>query len=190
MAPKLHYYEKRGYDMNTVKVVSGLFLIFLVAPILLMHGCGTESGAPATLTIYEKCENWANDTDIFESAPASGTLEISGTFLGGPQPYEPLIYQLSDSFGNPRNGVCVNFATDGTFYLDKDHTLPIASSGALTNIILRTDEFGVIYVYWATEDLPPTPSTTDETGETWVTATSGSMPPHKFTIKWAIKAPT
>lgn len=175
---------------QTVKLIADLFQIFLFAPLLLLSGCGdTSSGAPAVLTVYESCENWANDTDVFESAPASGTLEIPPTFLGGSVDYEPLVYQLSDLQGNPRNGVCVNFATDGTFFLDKDHTLPISSTG-LTNITLRTDDSGAIYVYWATEDLPGTPAGEDDlTGETWVTATSGSMPPHKYTIAWTVSAP-
>lgn len=174
----------------TIKFVSGLVLIFLIAPALLLNGCGTESGAPPVLTIYEKCENWANDTDIFEFAPEDDTQTISGTFLGGPIHYAPLFYVLSDAQGNPRNGVCISFSTDGTFFLDKDHTMPISSTGALTNITLRTDEFGAIYVYWATEDLPAAPGSgsPDETGQSFVTATSGSRT-HDFTVDWTVSAP-
>ncbi len=176
----------------TTRLISGIFLISLVASLLVLQGCGQSSGAPAVLTLYEKCENWANDGDVFESAPESGTLSISGTFLGGVIQYAPLIYQLSDSQGNPRNGVCVQFRTDGTFYLDETRTLPIApSTSGVTNITLRTDESGTITVYWATEDLPASPGAgnPDETGRTWVNAASGSMPPNDFNVDWTVKAP-
>jgi hypothetical protein len=171
------------------RLVSGFVLTLLVAPVLLLYGCGAESGAPEMLTLYEKCENWANDTDVFEVAPESGTLTISGTFLGGSIQYAPLFYVLSDAQGNPRNGVCVSFSTDGTFYLDESRTLPITPSiSGVTNITLRTDYSGAIYVYWATEDLPSAGGTDDETGQTWVSARSGSRT-HDFTIDWTISAP-
>ena len=161
-------------------------LIFLMIVALMLHGCGSsETGTPSVVTSYSSCDNFANDGDTFTVSPADSTITESGTFTGGALTYEPLKYVLSNSGGTPRNGVCVTFITDGTIYYDVNYQYPVSSTSGLSTISLRTDDYGVIYVYWATETLPPA-AATEQTGSSWVTATSGSIS-DKFSVTWTVK---
>ncbi len=174
---------------SKLRLVSILILLLMAAPVPFLKGCATidkEEGCPAVLTFYTSCANYANDGDTI-TGPEDSELEIAAGFTGGTVYYVPLQYVVRDSSGAPRNNVCVDFYTDGYFYADIYYSTYAPSSGSDSKMTLRTDDRGVICVYWSTADLPGS-GTDDISGETFVDARSGTAS-HLYTVSWTVKAP-
>ncbi len=171
------------------RMLSMLILVLLTMPVIFLKGCGdidTEEGCPPVVTLYSGCANFANPTDTF-TGPSTRTLTIGPVFGGGSVHYTPLEYVIADSAGVPRNKVCVELHTDGYFYQDKNHTIVIPSS----YIYLRTNERGVICVYWSTEDLPGSPGVGQaaHTGDSFIDAQTGQKS-HSFQVNWTVSPQT
>lgn len=164
------------------RVLSVLVLILLASPVVLLKGCGdldNEEMCPGSVTMYSSCENWANYDDTV-SGPASDSITLSAAYAGQSIPYVPLIYTVKDKTGVPRNHVCVDFWTDGYFFADKGYTTLIL----LPNITLRTNDRGVICVYWATNNV----GASGTSGSSFVNAMSGTTAQlHEFTVDWTVE---
>lgn len=162
------------------RMLSVFVLILLASPVVLLKGCGdldNEESCPGIVTLYSSCENLANSTDTI-SGPASDSVTVSAAYAGSSVYYVPLVYTVKDSTGAPRNHVCVDFWTDGFFFADKGYTTPIIQPF----VTLRTNDRGVICVYWATENV----GAPGESGASFVNAISGSRE-HEFTVGWTVE---
>lgn len=171
-----------------VRLVSILILLCMAAPIPLLKGCATidkEEDCPAIHIFYTSCANYANDGDTI-TGPEDSDLEMPPGFSGGTVDYVPLQYVVRDSNGAPRNNVCVDFYTDGYFYADINYITNPPSWGIGKKMTLRTNDRGVICVYWGTEDLPSS-SAEDTSGTTYVEARSGTVT-HLYNVTWTVKA--
>lgn len=164
-----------------LRLISIIVLILLAVPVSLLKGCASEEGCPAVHTVYTRCAPYANSGDTI-TGPEDGELTMSSGFGGGTVFYMPLQYVVRDSNGAPRNNVCVDFYTDGYFYADINYLTYLPTSGIGGKITLRTNDRGVICLYWSTEDLPDTPSN----GDTFVEAMSGPVS-HTFTVTWTVE---
>jgi hypothetical protein len=176
----------------TIKLTSLFFMLLLsVSPVILLEGCGTidkEEGCPGVNTFYSSCVNYANDGDTI-TGPSDASLTMAAGFPGGTVYYVPLQYVVRDSAGAPRNNVCVDFYTDGFFYADINYTTLAPSSGFGSKMTQRTNDRGVICVYWSTETLPASPAagSEDVTGQSFVNAMSGT-PFDDYLVEWTVKA--
>lgn len=166
-----------------LRLISILIILLLAVPISLLKGCASsEEDCPAVHTFYTSCDHYANDGDTI-TGPKDGDLTMTAGFGGGTVLYMPLQYVVRDSSGAPRNNVCVVFYTDGYFYADINYLTNPPASGIGSNITLRTNDRGVICLYWSTEDLP---DVSGSTGKTFVYAKSGSVS-HNFTVTWTVE---
>lgn len=164
-----------------LRLISILILLILAVPVSLLKGCASEEGCPAVLTFYTSCAPYANSGDTI-TGPEGGDLKMTAGLGGGTVFYMPLQYVVLDSSGAPRNNVCVDFYTDGYFYADINYLTKAQAFGIGGKITLRTNDRGVICLYWSTEDLPDTAGT----GDTYVTAQSGPVS-HNFTVTWTVE---
>lgn len=165
-----------------LRLISILILLLLAVPVSLLKGCASsEEGCPAVLTSYTSCAPYANSGDTI-IGPEDRDLTMTAGSGGGTVLYTPLQYVVLDSSGAPRNNVCVDFYTDGYFYADINYTTNLPGSGIGGKITLRTNDRGVICLYWSTEDLP----NSSGEGETFVDAMSGSAYDN-FTVKWTVE---
>lgn len=160
------------------RTLSMLILVLLTLPVFFLKGCGdidNEETCPGVVKLYASCENMANERDTI-SGPSSDSVSVSAAFAGSNIYYVPLVYILKDSAGTPRNHSCVNFWTDGVFFADKGYTTPMSTR----EILLRTNDRGVICIYWATNAV----GAPGESGESFVKAL---VPNHEFTVSWTVQ---
>ncbi len=172
-----------------IKKRATLVSIILMSLFLLAGGCGSEDakneGCPSGTST-------ANSTDTL-TGPENTTVTLSspsGNPSGGGTVFiTPLIFVVRDQQGNPRNGVCLRFFTDGFYYTDNLYSTQINAPGS--TIVGVTDDIGKVTVYWSTEDLPPaqpvsgTAAGADITGQSFVQAFTGVLST-SFNVDWTV----
>jgi len=134
--------------MNNIKKYGPMLIMLLLASaVMVLKGCGGNpdgaklAGCPSDSLI-------ANAGDKFNTVPADGTASV--TVFTGSQAntigvfVTPLVYQVTDKTGLPRNKICVKFYTDGSFW-DSTYT-----TIAPNPLIVVTDDSGIATVYWST----------------------------------------
>lgn len=131
-----------------------LITLLLASAIMLMKGCGGDPDG-AKLAGCPSGSMLANTGDIFSIVPGDATTNAlvysssTLTILGGS--VSPLVYQVMDEDGFPRNNICVKFYTDGFFWAQDDW---YSVAGPLPNpLTVATDESGIATLYWSTEPL-------------------------------------
>jgi hypothetical protein len=119
----------------TLKLVSILILLLLASPVILLKGCsGKASGG---------CPD--------DAAPAGAKI-IAPTGLGAPSVpgggcYPVLPFTVTDSAGDPLNGICVEIFTNGFIALHSGNAdCHNVVNDPKTSITTRTDSSGVVSV--------------------------------------------
>jgi hypothetical protein len=183
--------EERGGYMKQQKKLSEVLMIVGMVSLLGILGCGNSAG-----NAENGCSGyWAKSDDTL-TGPANGTLIEPEGWTGGFENYSPLLYTITDSNGQPRNGVCIEFYTDGFWSTSSAYLYDLIGVGPMNRILGITDVSGNIQLFWTSEFLPPSnpivstgTSTTagkDQTGTTWVNAYSGTLT-HTFQVDWTVK---
>lgn len=168
----------------TAKLCLVLILLLLASPVILLKGCGNENIGVADCPSGSVV---AMSTDIL-TAPGDDTLIVLAPSFGGTVPYAPLVFNVTDSGGKPRNKVCVILYTDGFFYTDDTYSTVIPGVGLMSRVAKMTDDTGSVVMYWSTELLPAS-GTTSISSDTWVIAYSGSKQA-EYNVVWTVNSLT
>ena len=123
---------------------------------------------------------------------------FSSLFPGGTALFSPTTFIVKDSVGVPRNNVCLIVYTDGFWYTDPTYSTVITGTGPMNARAVVTNDAGAVILYWSTEILPAanpvtvvagTPPTytngTDQTGQSWIQAYSGSLA-DTYNVNWTV----
>lgn len=160
----------------------------LITVLLLIAGCGGSSD-----------QTTATASDAIK-APPSVTYTSDPCSAGGIRNYTPLDFIVTDSIGNPKQGVEVTFytGTSGSlsdpFWYTDDSNFVVRTDGigVFQMIKVSTDSSGKATVYWSTSILPDAnpPSGTDAGedihGVDFVDARAG-IHSATFTVTWTMK---
>ncbi len=180
----------------TARLFSVLVLAFLIAPIVLLQGCGSDvadkQGCPSGSYL-------ANATDTI-TGPSddtfTGASSFGSPFPGGSVRYTPITFKVTDSGGN-RNNVCLIVYTDGFWFTDLTYGTTITGVGPMNTRAVVTNDTGVAVLYWITEILPAANLATAgtgttftagaaQTGQSWIQAYSGSLG-WTFNVDWTVE---
>lgn len=168
-----------------------LVTIFALLSALLLGGCG-GAGDQTTATATDIIVLPADSTETFTPV-ATGV----GCFAGGVSILEtPVLVTVTDSAGNPKNGIFVDLYTDGFWSSDANYNGDIVGVGPFNMRQVETDANGRATVFWSTELLPPAMDPTggpppdtageDRTGTSFIQAYSG-VHSETFSVNWTVK---
>ncbi len=181
------------------KTVYTISMLFLMLPVMMINGCGSNTGSK-----NEGCPTGtflANSTDVIigpANATFTGNSSLGSPFPGGSVLYAPVVFSVNDASGAPRNKVCLIVYTDGFWYTDPTYSTTINGTGPMNALAVVTNDSGSAVLYWSTEVLPPAnpatiipPSTTltagsDQKGQSWISAYSGELS-KTYNVDWTVK---